>query len=359
MDESKSKFLKSLVEYPEETAQAEYKGAIAFDSKSDFEAKLVKHILGQSNAGGGYIIVGFREDGHGGLTPDPALDESVARSYETTRLCQSVDSYVSSGQRIELQVHKVEFQQKMYPIVSVQGFKESPLFCCKDFAGKDGKLILKEGAIYIRDAAAKTVSIAGAQQFSVLLKLAVERRQAETLQQVRALLDGSLSPTALTLDDAQEQEKKAGAWFEAENAVALSEMKKVMPETCPYIEVTHYPLALQRNWSQRELSEAAQKAACHNTGWPMGVVLTRPEVAPKPLKDGIRVASLNRIMHWQRKCEENEITWKKRVPLAAIEPDLEPLVGEATGELFALFEFWQPDESVWKGVLREFLNTRI
>jgi hypothetical protein len=42
-----------------------------------------------------------------------------------------------------------------------------------------------------------------------------------------------------------------------------------------------------------------------------------------------------------------------------IEPDLEPLVGEATGELFALFDFWRPDESVSKGVLREFLKSRV
>jgi predicted HTH transcriptional regulator len=112
MDEAKSKFLKALIEYPEETAEAEYKSAMTFDSKSEFGTKLVKHILGQSNAGGGDIIIGFREDDHGGLIPDPALDESVARSYETTRLRQSVDSYIGGGQRSELQVHKIEFDQR-------------------------------------------------------------------------------------------------------------------------------------------------------------------------------------------------------------------------------------------------------
>jgi hypothetical protein len=65
------------------------------------------------------------------------------------------------------------------------------------------------------------------------------------------------------------------------------------------------------------------------------------------------------MIHWERKCEEAEVTWQRRVPLASIEPNLEPLVGEATGELFALFEFWRPDETVWKSVLREFLNSRV
>ncbi len=443
MDETKSKFLKSLIEYPEETAQAEYKSALAFDSKSEFGAKLIKHILGQCNAGGGYIVVGFTEDGHGGLTPDLGLDESIARSYETTRLCQSVDSYVSDGQRIELQVHKVELQQKMYPVISVEAFKEGPMFCCKDFVGKDGKHILKGGAIYIRDAAAKTVSIAGAEQFKVLLKPAVERRQSEILQQVRALLDGSLPPTAS--DKTEDEELKVETWFQAENARAISEMKKVMPAASACIQVAHFPLVPDRAWSQQELSEAARRAACHNTGWPMGVVLTKPEVAPKPLKDGIRAiihstflyemfdywslkrdgkyfllrplaedsdergknkvffdtriwdcaeailhcsrlykelevppnseidisithtglvgrllgAGGRRYMHWERKCEEYATTWRRRLPLAAIEAELAPLVGEVTGELFTLFEFWQPDASVWKGILREFLEARI
>src|SRR6266404_5303522 len=104
MDAEKLAFLTTLVQYPEETATAEYKSGIAFDSADDFGAKLIKHIIGQANAGGGYVIVGFREETSGKLKPDPGMDAYVSRSYETTRLSQSVDKYLASGQRIELQV---------------------------------------------------------------------------------------------------------------------------------------------------------------------------------------------------------------------------------------------------------------
>jgi len=80
---------------------------LPFDSQSDFAIKLVKHILGLANAGGGYIVIGFQEDSNRKLVPDPNLIDLVGRSYETTSLSQSVDSYLSPGQRIELQVHKV------------------------------------------------------------------------------------------------------------------------------------------------------------------------------------------------------------------------------------------------------------
>lgn len=55
-----------------------------------------------------------------------------------------------------------------------------------------------------------------------------------------------------------------------------------------YIEVAHYPIGINAKWSQSELLLAAQKSVCRNTGWPIGVVLTKPELSPKPANDGIR-----------------------------------------------------------------------
>jgi predicted HTH transcriptional regulator len=87
MDAEKQKFLITLLEYPEETTLAEYKSALAFDSKTEFGAKLIKHILGMANTGGGYIIIGFQEAKSGKLLQDTNLTDVVSGSYETTRLC--------------------------------------------------------------------------------------------------------------------------------------------------------------------------------------------------------------------------------------------------------------------------------
>jgi predicted HTH transcriptional regulator len=187
--QGKQRYLRSLVEYPEETASVEYKSAIKFDPKADFGVKMVKHILGHANAGGGFIIIGFNEDQSKKLQPDSNLDNTVAGSYETTRLCQSVDSFIAGGQRIELQVYKVEHEKRPYPVIQIQRFKVSPFFCGKDFTLKNGQTILREGAIYIRDQAAKTTVAATPAHWNQLLKTAVAQRQEEILNQFRALLE--------------------------------------------------------------------------------------------------------------------------------------------------------------------------
>jgi hypothetical protein len=55
-----------------------------------------------------------------------------------------------------------------------------------------------------------------------------------------------------------------------------------------YLEIAHYPVGIDRCWSQADLLVAAQKSVCRNTGWPIGVVLTNPELSPKPMTNGIR-----------------------------------------------------------------------
>src|ERR1700722_16893960 len=139
MDAEKLAYLKTLVQFPEETSTAEYKSGVAFEPKNEFGAKLIKHILGQANAGGGYIVLGLREGTSGKLEPDLTTDPTVSKSYETTKLSQCVDKYLADGQRIEPVVHKAEVNAITFPVISIQGFSDIPFFCSRDFNGSDGK----------------------------------------------------------------------------------------------------------------------------------------------------------------------------------------------------------------------------
>ncbi len=70
------------------------------------------------------------------------------------------------------------------------------------------------------------------------------------------------------------------------------------------LEVGHFESAQRllsssrREWSQHKLLAAAGRAVLRNTGWPIGVVLTKPGLAPVPTPEGIeaRITSRDRLV---------------------------------------------------------------
>ena len=70
---------------------------------------------------------------------------------------------------------------------------------------------------------------------------------------------------------------------------------------------------------------AAQKAVARKTGWPIGMVMNKPEFALKPTALGT----------------------------------LGDLIREATRERFMLFEYWEPTDQVFSEVFNEFSKSYI
>lgn len=344
-------------------------------------------------------------------------------------------------------VHKVPCGGRVYPVISIEGFKGSPYFCGKEFLSSTMKPILMEGAIYIRDAAAKTVVVAGPEHWNSLLRTAVSQRQTELLEYLRSLLGQlgiSIPGTTSALDFSSANNP---SWYESESKAVRSKLNELHPGAGIF-EVMHYPVGASTTWNQGRLVAAAQRAVARNTGWPMGIVMNKPQFAPKPTVFGIRatinagdrfdywsldksgayyflrildedtdhdlrrraggpwiyfdtriwriaetllhcsnlyrelelpletviairvahsglkdrllgVANPMRMMHWNRKCEEDEIIWSKAVVLGSIEATLEDLTREAAKELFMVFEFWEPSDQVFSEIFNEFSRSKV
>lgn len=172
-------FYQDLLEQPGEYREVDYKAAIALDANADFDAKFVKHILGMANAGGGLIVIGYKEVSPKSssrstrpqarlLGPDPKMSEEVAGSYDPTRLAQKVQYFLVKGQRVDLGVKQVKYREKrfrsakgrVFPIIEVSPCGSIPLICRRDHKNHDGKRILQAGAIYLRTGGAQTICVA-------------------------------------------------------------------------------------------------------------------------------------------------------------------------------------------------------
>ena len=145
------KYLKELLQYPAEAKDVEYKAAVKFNERTVFAAKLTKQILGFANSGGGYLIIGYKEQSDGSHAPDPDITDEIVASYDVTRLCQHIGKYLDGQDRIKMTIRKEEFAGIRYPIIRIHQFQDCPLFCTKNYVSPEcGDNILELGKVYIR-----------------------------------------------------------------------------------------------------------------------------------------------------------------------------------------------------------------
>jgi len=183
LKEEDPRYLKELLQYPAESKEVEYKSAVKFDEGTDFAAKLVKHVLAFANSGGGHLIIGYKEQADKRPAPDPDLTEKIVASYEVTRLCQYINTYLSGQDRIKIKIYKEEFAGIRYPIIRIYRFRDCPFVCTKgcDSSENDGGAILKKNKVYIRTDEAKTCVAATIEELpewkQLTREMAIPRRE--------------------------------------------------------------------------------------------------------------------------------------------------------------------------------------
>ena len=263
----------ALLGSPGERQDVEYKGSVPFESGSDFSLKLIKHILGMANIGGGWIVIGYDD---ATLSPDTNHSAEIAATYDTTTLSHAVNSVVERGQQVHLSVYMEPHPATMvqYPIIHVEGFERFPFICRSSKSATDnGALVLQEGKVYIRRPGAETSEVSTQHDWQELIKQSVLQQRNDYLNEfadlLRRLSSGEISPT-------ENVSAAFKAWM-AEVKAGSSTQGHLSPKG-GYIEsaqaLLHSP---DSKWTNQQLLCAAQRA-----GLPFAAVAT-------PLTNGIEV----------------------------------------------------------------------
>lgn len=222
-------FRQRLLTHPGERQDVDYKASMPFRGEDSFSLKLIRHIHGMANAGGGWLIVGFLETPERGLVPDPAHSDAVCASYDPTGLTQQVDSSVARGQRALVTVH-LEFNagtELHYPIIQVEGFSRTPNVCRRDKVASDtGDKVLRQGAVYIRRPGAETVPVSTPQDWEDLVNRCVRLRRDEFLTEFRELFERLTAPMPPSPSSAEE----LTTWVNQMRARALGTRKAAMDD---------------------------------------------------------------------------------------------------------------------------------
>ena len=262
-------FRQHLLTSPGERQNVEYKASIRFVADSPFGLKLVKHIMGMANVGGGWIVIGHEDDT---LQPDPRHSDEVTATYDTTLLSAAVNKVIAPGQTVRLVVHK-ELNPRtglVYPIIRVEGFERTPFICRS--TKPDKKPVLQEGKVYIRRPGAATTEIQTPEDWDELLKRCVSQRRSEFLSEfadmARRMLAGDATPT-------QDAEAALENWMD--ECKAASSALQSLPAGYGYMEFAQMPTRTSRQWSRDDLRRAAASTELPSY-WLSD---------PKPLRDGV------------------------------------------------------------------------
>ncbi|MDD5701302.1 MAG: RNA-binding domain-containing protein [bacterium] len=198
--EKKKERLLDLVINPYEDPGIEYKPAGSFSIRNNgyFTARLIKEIVGFSNAGGGTIVVGVKEFSSGSkrvLIGDDTLSEDIWSTYDITQVRRAVNSFIATSNHAEelFTIDLIPFEGKKYPIFSIFPFTSDPIFCVKNYpsdtCNEDKCHILESGRIYLRTNAGEIVRVSDTEHWKQLIHNCINVKKIELAQAMKNVLD--------------------------------------------------------------------------------------------------------------------------------------------------------------------------
>jgi hypothetical protein len=184
----------------------EFKGPGKTSDKAYF-AKVVRAVLGMANRrDGGTVIIGVEDNGNS-LSPK-GLDESQVKTWEKYDVVSGrINRYASPNISFELETP--DFGGQKFAVLRVHQFVDIPILCREDYHNEKDKLILRQGACYVRARhKPETSELPSEEEMRELLELAIDLGVKKFVRRAReaGLFPPTWTPTMPT--DEEQFEKQ-------------------------------------------------------------------------------------------------------------------------------------------------------
>jgi len=270
--------LQPLVSEPREDLAAEYKAWLDL-STNEHKAVFAKAAIALANHGGGYIIIGFTDDG-------PQL-EAVARPAAIPEVSQdAVNAAIHrfATPEFHCQLYNVPHPATnvIHPVIVVPGNMTEPVMSKRDCVN-----VIAQNRCYIRKPGPRSEEPQTAEEWRALLRRCVLAGREDMLEAIRSIVSGRVDPTPLP-PDAQAQ---LHAFCEAARARSV-ELTDTLPEGAAgrfplgFYEMSFSLVGAQPAPNLVELQNRLETARrIKLTGWSVFLSMGTPEWAPYPHED--------------------------------------------------------------------------
>lgn len=266
------------------------------------QAKFAKELIALQNHGGGYLVIGFRDEHPPVADPDrPASLEQ----FSTDLFNNILKKYAEPSFHCTSHVVAHPVTGELYPVVSVPGGSRVPVRCKAD--GPDGGKSIKLDTYYTRRPGPESSPPQSGAEWDALLQRCLLNRKDELLVSLSSLLGGgqTVVPVAVSSPSAVSQAVSGTgspavtnpfAELQAFQDAALSRLEHLqatkLPEDDPaQFKNGKYVLSARIVGNVTALSPKAMVDTLAQlrryTGWSPLHVFSRPELAPYPSGDGI------------------------------------------------------------------------
>lgn len=250
--------LQAIIERNFESKSLDYKGPIEWNSQDKKACcELAKDVMGMANTEGGYIVIGVSELEHGFSLVGVTMAQ--AKSFESSAICRFIQNYVDPP--INVRVQKVSHKQRVFVVLEVPRFRDTPHICQKDYPE-----VLRDRALYVRTDNNETAPIKSSADFRLLIESSIRNRTDSLLSSFRAILTSVDAST-------QKKEPSVDQQFTAQVEAARLQFEKRNP-----LQEKQYAFFMETIFSLQEFDQyrfppqklelAAHKASVDFTGWP-------------------------------------------------------------------------------------------
>jgi hypothetical protein len=249
--------IRALVAQKAETPNLDYKAGFTWTQNNrDKKYELVRDLMAMANTkDGGRVVLGVR-DGDFELI---GLPDDIYTSLDPNNVVQMLHDV--GAPKVKCTVSKPEVDGKRLVVLDVVEFGETPVICQTFAKGMDGKVILREGAIYIRTEAATSEEIKSPEEMRDLLNRALARRKEDLLQSIGRVLSGR--PTVPSEDALQHYAPEVEGGRHFLKVAFGSELG-----SHGYWEVLAFPTNYETPRADlRRLREMVRKSAVSLRGW--------------------------------------------------------------------------------------------
>lgn len=277
--------LADLVNEPREGLDVEIKEWLNLEDKAH-QATLAKELIALANHGGGFILIGFKEEAGGfSAAPNPPND---LESWTQDRIQGIVGRYLEPTVQCSVSHVMSTVSGKLHPVIVVPSSDRVPVMTKK---GSPDNTSLVPNRIYIRRAGPNSEEPRSAEEWNGLFDRLVQSRKSDLLDAFRSILSGVI-PTANLPEPSNKGVEFDKFTHDAQHrwTELVSQLPANSPARMPH---GHYDMAFAIDGDFKEVSlhQVAQIVATavrNHSGWPPFLTIPRPPFTPKPLDGAVQ-----------------------------------------------------------------------